>query len=281
MKSRNDVVEATETLKSDNSQFLYVFKTIKSLFHSYVAIIIFLIIWEILPSMGIINPTFVPTPSTIAVQMWNLTLDGTLPIATLFTFSRVIEGMILAIVIAIPIGFLLGGMYKNFEKATNPLIRIIEQVNPLKLFHVFVLFLGVAEFSTILVVYWAAQWPILNNTVTGVRNVDPVLIKAGKVAGLDNFDIFWKIQLPAALPTMFTGIRLAVIFAFIILLGVEMMGMSDGSGLGYYIMDTQMAGLIPQMWAGIVTLALLTISINLALLQVEKHLTKWKNDVSY
>ena len=99
----------------------------------------------------------------------------------------------------------------------------------------------------------------------------------GRASGLGKFDIFWKIQLPAALPTLFTGIRLGVIFAFLILLGVEMMGMSSGNGLGYYIMETQMAGMIPQMWAAIVTLAILTISINLALLQIEKHLTKWKN----
>jgi len=278
MKSKDKTEELTGTLKPDNSLFLNIISSVKSILHNYLAIIIFLLIWEILPTIGVVNPLFIPTPSTIAVQMYSLTIDGTIPINTLATFSRVLVGLGFALLVAVPIGFILGGLFKNFEKALNPLIRVIEQGNPLTLFHVFVLFIGVAELSTLFVVYWAAQWPILNNTISGARNIDPVLVKVGRAAGLGKFDIFWKIQLPAALPTLFTGIRLGVIFAFLILLGVEMMGMSSGNGLGYYIMETQMAGMIPQMWAAIVTLAILTISINLALLQIEKHLTKWKND---
>jgi NitT/TauT family transport system permease protein len=277
MKSKDKTKELTGTLKPDNSLFLNIIGSIRSVLHNYLAIIIFLLIWEILPTIGVVNPLYIPSPSTIAVQMYSLTLDGTLPINTIATFSRVLVGLGLALLVAVPIGFILGGLFKNFEKALNPLIRVIEQGNPLTLFHVFVLFIGVAELSTLFVVYWAAQWPILNNTVTGARNIDPVLIKVGRAAGLGKFDIFWKIQLPAALPTLFTGIRLGVIFAFLILLGVEMMGMSSGNGLGYYIMETQMSGMIPQMWAAIVTLAILTISINLALIEIEKHLTKWKS----
>ena len=277
MKTREKTKELTGTLKPGNPLFLNIISSVKSILQKYLAIIIFLVIWQILPTIDVLNPLFIPTPSTIAVQMYNLTLDGTLPIATLATFSRVLLSLGLALLVAVPIGFILGGLFKNFEKALNPLIKVIEQGNPLTLFHVAVLFIGVVELSTLFVVYWAAQWPILNNTISGARNIDPVLVKVGRAAGLGKFDIFWKIQLPAALPTLFTGIRLGVIFAFLILLGVEMMGMSSGNGLGYYIMETQMAGMIPQMWAAIVTLAILTISINLALLQIEKHLTKWKN----
>jgi NitT/TauT family transport system permease protein len=277
MKSKDETKEITGTLKPDNSLFLNIISSVKSILHKYLAIIIFLLIWQILPTIGVLNPLFIPTPTTIAVQMYSLTLDGTLPINTLATFSRVLVGVVFALLIAVPIGFILGGLFKNFEKALNPLIKVIEQGNPLTLFHVAVLFLGVVELSTLFVIYWAAQWPILNNTVSGVRNIDPSLVKMGRAAGLGKFDIFWKIQLPSAIPIIFTGIRLGVIFAFLILLGVEMMGMSSGNGLGYYIMETQMAGMIPQMWAAIVTLAILTISINVALLEIEKHLTKWKS----
>jgi NitT/TauT family transport system permease protein len=210
--------------------------------------------------------------------MWNLSIDGELPIATLYTFSNVMVGIAVAVLVAIPLGLLLGGFFKKFEKATNPLIKLVEQGNPLTLYHLFVLLIGITQLSTIIVVYWAAQWPILNNTVTGARNVDPVLIKVGRDAGLNKFDIFWKIQLPAATPMIFTGIRVGVLFGFLILMGVEMMGMGSGVGLGYFIMSSQMEMIIPRMWAGIVTLALLTITINLVLIRIENHLTQWKND---
>lgn len=281
MKSNNKMIEATESIKSGNTLIISILSAFKSLSHKYIAIIIFLILWEIFPIIGVFNPLFIPPPSAIVVEMWNLTLNGALPVATLYTFSRVFAGIGFALLIAIPMGFLLGGFFKRFEEVTNPLVKVFEQGNPLTLFHLFVLLVGLTELSTIIVVYWAAQWPMLNNTVTGARNVDPVLVKVGKASGLGKFDIFWKIQLPAALPTVFTGIRLGVVFAFLILMGVEMMGMSSGVGLGYFIMKSQMATLIPRMWAGIVTMSLLCIVINLALLQVEKHLTKWQDGISH
>lgn len=281
MKSINKIIKATEPIKTSNSMFLNIFNAFKSLSHKYIAIIIFLIIWEILPVIGVFNPLFIPPPSTIAVEMWNLTINGVLPVATLYTFSRVLVGIGFALLIAIPLGFLLGGFFENFENATNPLIKLWEQGNPLTIFHLFVLLVGLTELSTIIVVYWAAQWPMLNNTVTGVKNVDPVLVKVAKAAGLSKFDIFWKIQLPASLPTVFTGIRLGVIFAFLILMGVEMMGMSSGVGLGYFIVSAQMATMIPRMWAGIVAMWLLCIAINYGIVLIEKHFTKWKNYESY
>ena len=281
MRSINRAIETTEPMKTNNSIFLNIFNIFKSFSHKYIAIILFLILWEIFPIIGVFNPLFIPPPSTIAVEMWNLTINSVLTIATLYTFSRVLAGIGFALLIAIPLGFLLGGFFKDFEKASGPLIKLWEQGNPLTLFHLFVLLVGLTELSTIVVVYWAAQWPILNNTVTGAKSVDPVLVKVARAAGLSKFDIFWKIQLPASLPTIFTGIRLGVIFAFLILMGVEMMGMSSGIGLGYFIMSAQMATMIPRMWAGIVTMTLLCISINYVLVRIERHFTRWKNYASY
>ena len=282
MKSRIEVIESE--IKS-NSRFNDIRKVLDiklftSLIHKWAAILIFLIIWEVAPLFGWINPLYIPPPTTIAVEMWNLTITGVLPIATLSTFARVFAGIGIAIIVALPLGYLLGGYFKNFEKVSNPVVKLLEQGNPLSLFHLFVLLVGLTELSTIIVVYWAAQFPMLNNTTTAMKNVDPVLIKVGKVSGLNKFDLFWKILLPASLPTVFTGIRLGVVFAFLILMGVEMMGMSSGVGLGYLIMTAQMATMIPRMWAGIVTMSLLCIAINYALLRLEKHFTKWKQDNS-
>ena len=282
MKSRIEVIESE--IKS-NSRFNDIRKVLDiklftSLIHKWAAILIFLIIWELAPLLGWINPLYIPPPTTIAVEMWNLTITGVLPIATLSTFARVFAGIGIAIIVALPLGYLLGGYFKNFEKVSNPVVKLLEQGNPLSLFHLFVLLVGLTELSTIIVVYWAAQFPMLNNTTTAMKNVDPVLIKVGKVSGLNKFDLFWKILLPASLPTVFTGIRLGVVFAFLILMGVEMMGMSSGVGLGYLIMTAQMATMIPRMWAGIVTMSLLCIAINYALLRLEKHFTKWKQDNS-
>jgi NitT/TauT family transport system permease protein len=138
--------------------------------------------------------------------------------------------------------------------------------------------LGIGEISKIAIIYWVCQWPVLFNTVTGIRNVDPILIKVARTAGLSKLQIFWKVLLPASLPTVLTGIRMGVGLAFFMLIGAEMIGAS--SGLGFMILQAEGTFQIPKMYAGIVTVALLGIIVNMILIRMEKRVTKWKEDIS-
>ncbi|WP_225369922.1 ABC transporter permease [Methanobrevibacter arboriphilus] len=158
--------------------------------------------------------------------------------------------------------------FKNFEKAVNPLLQLLSQANPFTLFPIFIVFLGIGELSKITIIYWVTQWPILLNTITGISNVDPVLVKMAKSAGLGKVEIFTKVLIPASLPTVFTGIRMGAVFAFFMLIGAEMLGST--AGLGHMIMQAQMVMQIPKMWAGIVTVALLGYIVNYGLLYLEK-----------
>ncbi|MBZ9570201.1 ABC transporter permease [Methanobrevibacter sp. TMH8] len=247
---------------------------IKSLLHNYIAIIIFLLAWQILPTLGIVNQIFIPTPTTILAEMWTLCLDGTLQYNTLVSLWRVFAGFGIAILVALPLGFLLGGFFKNFEKAVNPLLQLLSQANPFTLFPIFIVFLGIGELSKISIIYWVSQWPIMLNTITGISNVDPVLVKMAKSSGLGKVAIFTKVLIPASLPTVFTGIRMGAVFAFFMLIGAEMLGST--SGLGHMIMQAQMVMQIPKMWAGIVTVAILGYIVNYVLMYLEKRVSTWK-----
>lgn len=247
---------------------------IKSLLHNYIAIIIFLLAWQILPTLGLVNQIFIPTPTTILAEMWTLCLDGTLQYNTLVSLWRVFAGFGIAILVALPLGFLLGGFFKNFEKAVNPLLQLLSQANPFTLFPIFIVFLGIGELSKISIIYWVSQWPIMLNTITGISNVDPVLVKMAKSSGLGKVAIFTKVLIPASLPTVFTGIRMGAVFAFFMLIGAEMLGST--SGLGHMIMQAQMVMQIPKMWAGIVTVAILGYIVNYVLMYLEKRVSTWK-----
>jgi NitT/TauT family transport system permease protein len=266
-------VSTSNGFKSMLFNFINVFKSIS---HKWIAIIVFMLLWELLPTIGVINPTFVPTPSNIAMAMWSLTISGILPLNSIYTLARIFIAIGIALLVAIPLGFLLGGFFKDFEKALNPLLNMFSNVNALTLFHVFIILLGVSDISMMGAVAWAAQWPMLLNTVRGVKEVDPDIINVARTAGLGKFQIFWQVQIPAALPTIFTGIRLGAIFACLMLMGVEMMGISTGNGLGFLIMYFQMETEIPQMWAAIIAMSLLGIIVNYALLRLETYLTSWK-----
>ncbi|KZX14799.1 putative aliphatic sulfonates transport permease protein SsuC [Methanobrevibacter cuticularis] len=249
----------------------------KSALHKYIAIIIFLIAWQILPTLGLVNQIFVPTPTAILAEMWRLSADGTLQFNAIISLWRVFAGFGIALLVALPLGFLLGGFFKNFEKAVNPLLQLLSQANPFTLFPIFIVFLGIGELSKISIIYWVTQWPILLNTITGISNVDPVLVKMAKSSGLSKAAIFTKVLIPASLPTVFTGIRMGAVFAFFMLIGAEMLGST--SGLGHMIMQAQMVMQIPKMWAGIVTVALLGYLVNYVILYLERRVSTWKQDV--
>jgi len=254
-----------------------IFGIFKSTIHKYIAVIVFILLWQILPTIGVINPIFIPTPTTIAESWWALLIDGTLVTNTIVSLWRVLLGFALALIVALPLGFLLGGFFSNFEKAINPLLQILGQANPFTLFSVFILFFGIGEISKISIIYWVTQWPILFNTITGITNVDPVLIKLGKSIGLSKVKTFTHILIPASLPTVFTGIRMGAVFTLFMLIGAEMIGST--AGLGYMIMQAQMVMAIPKMWAGIVTVAIVGIVLNYAIVLIEKRLSGWKQEL--
>lgn len=250
---------------------------LKSYFQRLIAIIIFLLIWEIAPRIGLVNILFISPPSVIFSSMVDLILSGELITQTVASLIRVVTGFGLALLIALPLGFLLGGWFKEIEKSVNPLLQVLGQANPFTLFPVFMALLGIGEISKIAIIYWVCQWPILFNTVTGIKNVDPLLVKMARTAGLSKLEMFWKVLLPASLPTVFTGIRMGASFAFFMLIGAEMIGAH--SGLGFMIIQAQTTFQIPKMYAGIVTVALLGIVINYAMLELEKRSVGWKESI--
>ena len=242
------------------------------------AIFVFLLIWQLAPYIGLINPIIIPVPTTILQKMIQLILSGELLVNIAVSLSRVLIGFFIALAVALPLGFLLGGWFKSFETAVNPLLQVLGQANPFTLFPVFITLLGIGELSKISIIFWVCQWPVLFNTVTGIRNVDPAIVKMARSMGIGKWQMFKKVLLPAAMPSVFTGIRMSAVFAFFMLIGAEMIGAS--SGLGYMILQAQATFQMPKMWVGIVTVAFLGILFNWILLQIEKKFSGWMKSCS-
>lgn len=283
MKSESEILEVknelnTSTSSTTSKSSFNVVGHLKHLTHKYTAIIVFFILWQVLPTIGVINPIFVPTPTTIATTIWSLILSGELITDILASLWRVLAAFALALVVGLSLGFLLGGFFRNLEKAVNPLLQLISQANPFTLLPVFIAFLGIGEVSKIAFIFFVTQWPIIFNTVTGITNVDPVLVKVAKASGLGKFDVFSKVLLPASLPTVFTGIRMAGVFSLFMLIGAEMLGST--AGLGYLVMQAEGVMNYPVMYAAIVVVALFGIIFMYAITLVEKHLTSWKEDMN-
>jgi len=243
------------------------------LFKRSIAIVLFLSVWELAPRLGLVESAFLPPLSQVLLAGWELILNGQLLEHIAASLSRSLLGYAAAIIIAIPLGLLIG-WYRGFAEFINPLLEVLRNTAALALLPVFILLLGIGESSKIALVIYACSWPILLNTISGVRNVDPLLIKSARTMGLKPLNLFRKVILPAAVPTIFVGVRLAGTFSVLVLVAAEMVGAK--AGLGYLIIYSQYNFQVPSMYVGIITITVVGLAINQGLTRLERHFSAWK-----
>ncbi|MDP4182742.1 MAG: ABC transporter permease, partial [Bacillota bacterium] len=143
------------------------------------SVLVFFIIWELGPRLGFLKSTFVSPPSEIFICFIKLINDENLFSHIGISIFRSVIGFIIAIAVGIPLGFLLGGWFKTFEKLVEPVLKFLGQFNPFSLFPIFILILGIGEVSKIAMIFWVCLWPVIFNTTTGVKELDPLLVKSG------------------------------------------------------------------------------------------------------
>jgi len=252
-------------------------KNLYSLFKSSMAIIAFLALWELAPRLGITNETFLPPFSLVVSSWWELLISGDLAEHTEASLTRSFSGFFLAIAISIPLGLAIG-WWRPVAEFLNPLLELFRNTAALAILPVFILLLGLGETSKIAIVFYACVFPLLLNTISGVRNVDPLLIKSARSMGLSSISLFRKVIIPASVPTIFVGIRQAGASSILVLVAAEMVGAK--SGLGYLVQYTQFSFQIPQMYSGIISISLIGLVINYVLVFTEKKLTSWKQSIN-
>jgi NitT/TauT family transport system permease protein len=237
------------------------------------AVVAFLALWEIAPRVGLVDRVFLPPLSEVLQATGDLIASGALAEHVSSSLTRAGAGFGLAIVTAIPVGLLIG-WYRPVSLALTPILEAFRNTAALALLPVFVLILGIGETSKIALVLFATFFPILLNTISGVRTVDPLLIKSAQSLGLSPLRLFQKVILPAAVPTIFTGLRMAGAASILVLVAAEMIGAQ--AGLGYLISAAQLNFQIPQMYAGILTISVIGIVVNYVLLTLERRFSRWR-----
>lgn len=237
------------------------------------ALLLLAAVWEILPRLQVVDATFLPPLSEVLLAWAELVRSGELAEHAGASLARSLAGFGLAIVLAVPLGLLIG-WYRPVAEFLNPVLELFRNTAALALLPVFVLILGLGETSKVSIILYACAWPILLNTVAGVKGVDPLLIKSAKSMGLKPYRLFQKVILPAAVPTIFTGVRLAGAYSILVLVAAEMVGAK--AGLGYLINYAQFNFRVPDMYAGIITISALGLLFNLLLVRLERRFSTWR-----
>lgn len=245
--------------------------------HRSVALLALAAIWEIVPRTGLVDRVFLPPLSEVLVAWWELLRSGQLADHVGASLTRSLTGLALAVVTAIPLGLLIG-WYRPLADLLSPLLEVFRNTAALALLPVFVLILGLGETSKIALVVYACSWPILLNTIAGVKGVDPLLVRSARSMGLNHLRLFQKVILPASVPTIFTGVRLAGAYSILVLVAAEMVGAK--AGLGYLVNYAQYNFAIPDMYAGIITISAIGLVVNQLLVAGERRFSTWRVDVT-
>jgi NitT/TauT family transport system permease protein len=200
-------------------------------------ILLFFALWEISSRFYLVNPAFVPPFSRVVVNAFRMLTQGRMAGHIGVSLLRAFAGLVIAIALGVPLGFVLASGYGRLRLALGTLTDLLAQVSPFLLFHILILFLGIGEPVKVTILAWACIWPIAFNTAAGVENIDRLIIKAGRGFGSGRRELFCKVILAAASPKIFTGIRISAGYSLFMLIAAEMMG--GRSGLGWLVLNYQ------------------------------------------
>ncbi|WP_037351347.1 ABC transporter permease [Anaeroarcus burkinensis] len=248
-------------------------KAIKRFSGRGVGLVAFFALWEFLPRAGLVDQTFFSPPSLVLQALVSLVKSGAIWPHVESSLQRSFLGLGLSILLGTSLGIFLG-WFKRLEYLVDPVLQTFRQLPSLALFPVFILFFGIGELSKVTIIFWASLWPILLNTINGVKNVDKILLDSAKSLGASQRFIFLKVVLPAAVPEIMTGIRLGGAHSVVALVAAEMIGAE--AGLGFLVFYSQETFKVPNMFAAIVCLALVGLALNYLLVFIEARLTRWK-----
>jgi NitT/TauT family transport system permease protein len=200
-------------------------------------IVLALAIYEGVARSGEFPVALMPTIPTVAATFYDMLLDGSMIKHTAFTLYRVLFGFALAMVVGIPIGILMA-RFRPVENFMLPLVSALMPIPSFALVPLFMLWFGIGNLTTIIIVFYAATFPMMFNTWSGVRSVNPLWLRAAGAMGADEQKLFWKVIIPGASPFIITGVRQSFIRAWIAVVGAEMIAASSW-GLGWVIFDAK------------------------------------------
>jgi NitT/TauT family transport system permease protein len=213
--------------------------------------------------------TIFPTPWAVAMGIAELASQGLLFKYIVASLFRVTWGFVLAILVGVPLGLALGWFDRAFM-AINPIIQILRPISPIAWIPVAILWFGTADSAPVFLIFLASLFPIVVASTAAVRNMQLVYLRAAQNFGLSGLQLFRRVILPAALPQIITGLRIALGIAWLVVVAAEMIAV-HGGGLGYLIIDARNAGKrYDLVVAGMVMIGLIGLGLDLLMRRLEK-----------
>lgn len=237
-------------------------------------LVLLLILWEIVAWREWVDPFFLPSLSgalrSIVTHAPDLVMD------TVATLSRAFAGLFIGAMVGITAGMLMA-RYKPIDQFFDPLIAVIFPTPKLALFPLFMVWLGLGEASKVTLVAITTFFPMCINTYSGMKGVDRFLIWNARSKGANDCQVLMKVMLPASVPFIFAGFRVATSFSFLLVVAAEML--SANSGLGNRILYAQRTFESELMYGSIILIATLGFLMDRLIRLIGRNLLAWQDSV--
>lgn len=226
---------------------------------------------EILARLGLLT-SYVPPPSLVFAALWRGLVDGDISSQIFVTLSVYAEGLVLAAVLAIATGILMG-VYKPVFNALKVVVEFLRPIPSVAMIPLAILFFGLGPEMRVTIIAYAAFWPILVNTIYGVSAIDPLALDVARNFGVSGREALRRVVLPSALSSIATGFRVSASIALVVTITTGLI--AGNSGIGFYISQMEQANRLPPMYAGILLTGILGYMFNTVYMALERHFVFW------
>lgn len=237
-----------------------------------------LLIWEACGRLGLLNPLFFPVPTLIFAAFLEMLADGDIQKHLGITLFRVFAGFLLGTIPGIAIGLIMGAS-DTVRQILDPVVAALYPIPKLSIFPLLMVIFGIGELSKIMAIAIGCFFLTLINAMAGVRNINKVYFEVAKNYGASKRQLFTRVMLPASMPMIFTGIRIALGMSLIVVVGVEFI--SANYGIGAMIWNAWQTFEIEKLYVGIAICAILGLLLTLTVKKFEAHLIPWVGQLVY
>ncbi|NHZ39099.1 ABC transporter permease [Massilia aquatica] len=255
----------------------------------FVAPVVIIALWQAGAMLGLINPQVLPSPWAVLKKWIEYALpltafdaaagsrlawmfSGELLIDTAGSMYRVVVGFVIGAGLALPLGLAMGSS-RTMYNWLNPLMQVLRPIPPIAYIPLAILWFGLGNAPAVFLIAIGAFFPVLMNTIAGVRQVDSIYIRAARNLGASQSTMFLRVMLPAAVPYILSGVRIGIGTAFIVVIVSEMIAVNNG--LGFRILEAREYFWSDKIVAGMISIGLLGLAIDIGMNKLNNHLLRW------
>jgi NitT/TauT family transport system permease protein len=237
---------------------------------------VILLAWYAIHYSGLVNPALVPTPHAVAARFWELAANR-LPKDIYMSTQRVFLGVTLGILVAVPVGFVLG-WYRHVRVFADPLLNFFRALPPIALIPLVIVYFGIGEGAKVVILFYASFFAGVIVMYEGIAQISPIYVRVARTLGAGDAEIFAKVIVPLTVPHILTALRVALGVAWATLVASELIAAQQG--LGSLIQNAASFFQLDIIYVGIICIGFIALAMDAALRAVSRRLVAWQDRIA-